>query len=42
MFEKVCEKMKIFMLKTRYRKRGKLLRLLQKKLKTIVYEKLLF
>ena len=42
MLENVCEKMIIFMVKIRYRKKGKLLRLLQKKLKTIVYEKLLF
>ena len=37
-----CEKMKIFMLKIRYRKKEKLLCLLQKKSKIIVCEKLLF
>ena len=32
MLEKVREKMKIFMVKIRYRKKGKLLRLLHKKI----------
>ena len=42
MLENVCKKMKILMLKIRYRKKGKLLRLLQKKIENNCLRKAIF